>query len=82
MGLKKDLVIGFGLLAIIVLVIGAIIGLFLLTLKAVGVLLIVFGALLMYWMPDVGDYQAEHITMKSIWIGIISIIVGILLVIF
>ena len=85
MGLKKDLIIGLALLSIVVLFVGAIIGLFLLTQKAVGVLLIIFGIFLLTSFSDVmgpAEYQTKSMTTKGLLIGFVAIIIGVLLIIF
>jgi len=82
MGLKRDILIGLGILGIILLGISIIIGLIFLLTKSLGLVLILFGIFLMKYFPDVSDYQSHGMSFTGIVLGVIAFGIGIYLLIF
>lgn len=84
MGLKRDIMIGLGMLAIALLIITALVGVVLLVQKAFGLLLVIFGLFILIWFPDVmgaTEYQPEFITKKGIYLGLVLLVAGLILLV-
>jgi hypothetical protein len=85
MSLKRDILVGLGLLGILVLVVTTLVGIVLLVKKALGLLLILFGIFLLIGFSDVSsqqDYQWPSMTKKGIYLGIIAVLLGLYFLIF
>ena len=76
MGIKTDLMIGVVVVAMIMLVIGLIIGLLFLAVKGLAILIILVGIFLMFLYPDSTDIQIDNIDVTGIIIGFIVIMIG------
>lgn len=50
--------------------------------KIIGFFLLVLGAFIIRYFPDVSDYQAPKMTVTGIWVGIILVIVGLVMIIY
>ena len=85
MSLKRDILVGLGLLGILILIATTLVGVVLLVKKALGLLLILFGVFMLIGFSDVSgvqDYQLPSMTRKGIWIGILAVILGLYFLIF
>ena len=50
--------------------------------KIIGFFMLLIGAFIVRYFPDVSDYQAKQMTLTGIWIGILFIIVGLIMIVF
>ena len=82
MSLKRDILVGLGLLGLLLLIVTTLVGVVLLVKKALGLIVLLFGIFMLLWFPDVPDYQYEGFVKPGIWIGLAAVIVGIILLIF
>jgi hypothetical protein len=86
MGLMRDLLIGFLMAGIVVLILGIVVGLIFLIWKFIGIGLILVGIFLVAFFPDVlgdmrGGYQPGGFSVTGIVMGIIFIIAGIVILV-
>ena len=81
MGLKRDILIGLAVIAVILLIVSALVGLIIVLSKAVGMLLILAGIFLIIFFPDIAEAQPHEMSKTGIVLGIALIIVGILLLV-
>jgi hypothetical protein len=79
MGIKRDVLILLGMLALVAVILGAIVGLALFAVKAVGILLILAGIFLVVFFPGVGEYQKEAMVSLGVKMGFVLIIAGLAL---
>jgi len=80
MGLKRDILIGLGVLGVVLMIVGVLVGMILLLTKALGLLLILGGVFLMFFFPDIEEFQPHTMSKTGIVLGIIFIIAGIWLI--
>ncbi|MBI5332594.1 MAG: hypothetical protein HZB65_03405 [Candidatus Aenigmarchaeota archaeon] len=77
MGLKTDLMIGIIFFAVIALIVGVVVGLFLLAVKALAILLILLGIFMMFLFPDSTNIQIDGISETGVIVGFIVIMIGV-----
>ncbi|GEM_PF-2612804 len=83
MSLKRDILVGLGLLGLLLLIVTTLVGVVLLVKKALGLIVLLFGVFMLLWFPDIiPDYQYEGFAKPGIWIGLAAVIIGIILLIF
>ena len=80
MGLKRDILIGLGILGVLIIIVAAIVGIVILAIKAIGLLLVLGGAFLMLFFPAEAESQPHAMSKTGIVIGIILVIAGIWLI--
>jgi hypothetical protein len=78
MGIKTDIMIGVVVFSILLLVVGMFIGLAFLALKALGVLLVIFGLFMMFAFPGAEDIQGSF-GETGIIIGLVILAIGLAL---
>jgi len=81
MSLKRDILIGLAVLGVLLIGIGIVIGLIFLLTKALGIVLILGGIFMMFFFPDIGEWQPHSMSKTGIVLGIILTIIGVLFLI-
>lgn len=76
MGIKRDILIALGLLAVALAIVAGLVGLALVAVKALGVLLLLAGIFLVVFFPGIPDYQPEDMARLGVKIGFVLIIAG------
>jgi len=82
MGFKRDILIGLGVVAALLLIVGIFIGLLIILTKAIGLLAILGGIFLIVFFPDISEAQPHEMSLTAFFMGLILIIAGILLIVF
>jgi hypothetical protein len=77
MGLKRDILIGLGVVGVILLIIAVLVGIVVLLVKALGILIILGGIFLIIFFPDIEDFQPLGMSKTGIVLGIILLIAGV-----
>lgn len=80
MGLKHDILIGLAVVGVLVLIVGVFVGILMLLTKAIGLLLVLGGIFMMFFFPDIAEFQAHEMSKTGIVIGIIFIVLGVWLI--
>ena len=82
MSVKRDILIGLVILAIILAFLGAIVGLVLFITKGMGILLLLLGIFLAVFYPEGETYQPGAFMKTGAILGIVFIIIGLALIFF
>jgi hypothetical protein len=77
--LKRDLMLGFTIVLIIILLISIIFGIGFLIVKVIGIILIIGAIFMMFSFPDIDIYQDPEMGETGVFIGIVLLIIGIVL---
>jgi hypothetical protein len=81
MGIKRDILIGLSLFAVLAVVVSVLIGFILLTIKFIGLILLLAGMFLIVFFPGVPEDQPEEMAVLGVKIGVIVLLAGLAIMI-